>query len=169
MTLLTLPLAPIFASKRQISIQRIEELQKIPTDSAEGIFAVEELLKVFYSNENWPQFFAYAQYYRNKWPVKERKQTQLLELLALLRHCQNENLQKLIHYYRTQTPENSETLLHIETLARTKFKKKADTQNQISPLSSHIKGEALWRISPENIELRDPQKLRIKVENKCSS
>jgi len=124
--------------------------------------AVEELMKITYAEQDWRSFFAYAQYYRIKGIESD---TYLLELLALLRHCQNQVLEELIQSYRKNKdrPEYDQIL----SLSHTVFKgKKVNTQPSYE-LKSRSQGDALWKINSKWIGRQHPSKIKIKVKNLC--
>lgn len=129
----------------------------------------ENLMKTYYRNQEWSRFFAYAQFYRNRWKASEKSEVQLLEALALLRHCQNSTLEKLLVFLRKEMPLHRETLNQIAALSRTRFKGKKVSENKSeqSPLVAHFSGTAMTKISHERMNLEDPQNIRLKVENLC--
>lgn len=138
-------------------------------DSADYRTAVEELMKIFYEDQDWPRFFAYARAYRLRFDSSERSETELLEALALLRHCQAAPLKDLIAQLREEKKESSSTLDRIESLAETRFRGKSASEAKLieSPLLAHFKGKAFRKLKSDQTSKFDPAKMRVKVENLC--
>ncbi|PIR23788.1 MAG: hypothetical protein COV44_01165 [Deltaproteobacteria bacterium CG11_big_fil_rev_8_21_14_0_20_45_16] len=124
--------------------------------------AAEELMKITYAEQDWRSFFAYAQYYRIKGIQSD---TYILELLALLRHCQNAILEELIATYR-KTKDRPE-YAQILALSRTVFKDKKGGTQPSYELKSRAQGDALWKLNSEWIGKHHPSKIKIKVKNLC--
>lgn len=142
-------------------------LEEIPTSDPHFKIAVEELMKIYYRDQNWPKFFSYAQYYRIRWKAYERSEVQLLEVLALLRHCQNENLERLLSEFRNQLQPVPAELDQIQALAETRFRAKAASQKPKPKLKVHMSGSSLWKMGSKKIGEVHPSKLQIRVENRC--
>lgn len=152
--------------KNPLEAQNLLETLK-PEDS---LFqpAVEEILKTSYRLNDWPRFFAYAQYYRNKWPVAKRAHVQFLEILALLRHCQNDLVFELTQFYRKNLPHEKELMDQMEALTRTRFQGKKTEGNSLSNFQMHLEGTVLKKTKNSDILRHSPRQLKIKVENLCS-
>jgi len=141
---------------------------EVPIESSRFKIASEELLKIYYRSEDWPRFFSFAQDYRRRWPLRDRRDIQTLEVLALLRHCQNEVVEELTSYYKKSKPSLRTMMTQIDALSKTHFRGKGSAAPQkIQPLAMHLSGRTLWRaptLSPKNLH---PKMLRVKVENLC--
>jgi len=129
---------------------------------------IEHELRSTYQSQDWPRFFSFAQYYRQTFSASERSQIELLEPLALLRHCQVEILKKLLETLK-QTRPSYAALDQMSALSRTRFKGKKASERDLlsSPLKSHFEGKSLKKISQNQIGKFDPYRMRIKVENLC--
>jgi hypothetical protein len=145
-----------------------ELLLKIESRDPDFKQSVEELIKIYYRKSEWPSFFAYAQYYRKRYSPKERNQTQLLELLALLRHCQNEILFQLVTAYKMEIPKYTEQLDQMMALSRTRFRSKQAAPGDLKSLESHLGGVSLWPLAASEMTRVDPRKLKVRVENLCT-
>lgn len=133
-------------------------------------FAIEELMKISYANSEWSKFFGYAYFYRRSFAAQERSDVQLLEALALLRHCQNEKLDLLMAELHRDAPHSKNELEQIRALSRTQFKSKiASASSRPShPLSLHLQGKELRKIESRNLLQTNPHRLRIPMENLCA-
>ncbi len=131
-------------------------------------YSIEELMKLTYRLHDWPSFFAYAQFYRKYWKSSERSEVQLLEPLALLRHCQNDLLHSLSEELKAGDPKLTDALAQMEHLSRTTFKEKASPSKAKSGFTKHLEGTSLWKLNSSAIEKTHPRKIKIRVENKCS-
>jgi hypothetical protein len=142
-------------------------LEKLQTDQKAFKNSVEELLKITYAEKDWSSFFSYAQYYRVHWPAAQRSDVFLLELLALLRHCQNELLTELIEDYRRKLTRIPPELSQLEALSKTHFKGKASEQQTAHGLSQHFKGHSLWKADQDLVGQVHPSRIKIRLENRC--
>lgn len=71
-------------------------LDQIPMDAPEYQIAFLEMQKLHYRTKNWDKFFGYATYYRkNLLKVAPNVHLMLLEILALSKHCQYDNAEKI--------------------------------------------------------------------------
>jgi len=129
--------------------------------------AIEELLKIHYRAENWPSFFAHAQYYRKRWSRQDLADVFLLEILALLRHCQNEVVFSLTDAFRKSHPHLSPTFDQMNALARTRFKGKASKTSAPHGLIDYMRGKTRWPLKHSKIDRFKLKELRVKVENQC--
>lgn len=142
--------------------------QIAPSDSRFKL-AVEELMKLHYRESDWPRFFGYAHYYRKHWSIRERTKVQLLEALALLRHCQNEILERLSDEFQNNYPAWKEDLKQIRALSKTRFKEKPAAPNEVRAFQKHwTTGASLWSSDSKIIEKTNPSLIRIGVTNRCS-
>ncbi len=165
-------LAAIFislsASHEPSSAEALAYYSLLPLDSPNLKTGIEELMKIHYRDQNWDRFFAYAQYYRLRYSPRERTEVQLLEPLALLRHCQTRALPNVLAQIKADKPELRSHIERIQALAETRFKgKKANTVKHESPLAAHFEGQFLRKASHDKILKANPHKLRIHVENQC--
>ncbi|MBN8556016.1 MAG: hypothetical protein J0L93_11265 [Deltaproteobacteria bacterium] len=128
---------------------------------------VEEQLKNFYRAQDWPSFFSFAQFYRKHWSEKELGDVQLLELLALLRHCQNDVLQVFIDHLRSSQKKYHAELDQIEALSKTQFNGKSGSDNSLQPLNAHLRGKDLWKTDHDKVGKYPPSSIKIKVKNLC--
>ncbi|MDB5039052.1 MAG: hypothetical protein JWQ35_2580 [Bacteriovoracaceae bacterium] len=168
----------IFASTNLI--EEALSLESKNPEAAENLFlkiertdpqfkiVVEELQKIFYREGNWPRFFGYAQYYRKRWPIAERNQTQFLEVIALLRHCQNELVSRFVDAYKKELPRYADKLNQIKSLSNTRFKGKGASEKSVKSIQNHFEGQSLWPLPSDKIAEVNPKNLRIAVENQCS-
>lgn len=157
------------ASTEKPSASLASRLEKIPSEDPLFKTVVEELLKVFYASEEWNRFFAYARYYREKWKASERSETQLLEGLALLRHCQNEQLFRWIAFQKSQSPAHIDRLNQMEALAHTTFAGKSAQPAQTHETTLHFEGKTLWKSDHSHTKEIHPKNVRIHVESLCSA
>jgi hypothetical protein len=144
-----------------------KELEAIPETNPQFKFAIEELLKINYRSSDWPSFFSYAQYYRKHFKENELSDVQLLEALALLRHCQDEPLAAILAHLRSKKKFLSE-LDQIEALSKTHFQGKKSSSQSLRPLSAHVEGKSLWKTDHKKVGKFHPSLMKIKVENLCS-
>jgi len=141
-------------------------LEQIPSGDPEFRFATEELMKIFYEEQDWERFFAYARYYRSRWASQDWSEVYLLEPLALMRHCRTETL-ALVLYLKDQRPQDNALLQQIEDLAQIHFESKpVETQTAYS-LRQRLRGGSLWPIRLEKIHRQHPAHLRLRVESAC--
>ena len=124
-------------------------------------------MKNFYRAQDWPSFFSFAQYYRKHWPENELADVQLLELLALLRHCQNDILQVFIDHLRVSQKKYRAELDQIEALSKTQFNGKSTEAKDLQPFKSHLDGKDLWKIKSDQVGKYHPSLLKIEVKNLC--
>jgi len=146
-----------------------ETLEALPSSSPYYQIVVEELMKFFYQKQDWPSFFSYAEYYRKSWPFFERSDVYMLELLALLRHCQNDILFELIHEYRHKLKKIPPELDQMEALAKTKFKGKASKEKKNLALKERLSANSLWKTNSSLVGKVNPSQLQIRLENKCAN
>ena len=138
----------------------------VSKDSLHFQDALTENLKILYRLEDWPSFFSYAQYFRNQFS-EHKRDVLALELLALLRHCQNEPLYRLIEEFRNEKTLPIEVLDNIEALSRTHFKGKRTPSKNYRPWLARWSGETLWKSSRKMLLNHHPRQFKIRVENLC--
>lgn len=124
-------------------------------------------LRKNYEAGRWEKFFAYALVYRESVPPHSRKDIQLLEPLALLRHCQTSLVEKAVNNIRKHSPQHESTLQQILALSKTKFKGKATENHSSSPLLAHFEGRQLRKTKPKALNTINPEKMIVRVENLC--
>ena len=147
------------------SISR-SELEAIAPGNPHFQWSIEELLKLHYREQNWPSFFAYAQYYRAAFSDSVRTRIQLLEGLALLRHCQNETLERLMREWKGQSWFSEGIQKHLSALSKTSFKgKEAEAAPQKTSL--YWKGAALKASPRQDLLKGHPKNFYLKVSNQC--
>ncbi len=150
----------------------LEFFREIPQSSDRFRIATEESMKILYRTEHWPEFFAYAQYYRRRWPTTAKGEgMDVLELLGLLRHCQTLPLHALLSEYRARWPKSKLPILdQITSLSELHFKGKAgDKTKELKPFQDHLEARVLWKGKEEWYTKAHPKQLRVKVANECSN
>jgi len=145
---------------------------QIPFKDPHFKWAVEELMKESYRAADWAHFFSLARFYRMKFSNEEKSEVQLLEALALLRHCQSAPLNELLtqlQNQRAKTNSYSETLKQLKALSETRFKGKQapDQQADLKPIQAHFLGTSFRRSSLAQFLNSDPRKSIIRVRNLC--
>lgn len=128
---------------------------------------LEEQMKLAYRLSDWPRFFALAHFLRMNWPAEyQQHRMNLLEALALLRHCQSQKLETLA----ANAPQSQNTSFEqILALSKTHFSAKTATTQETHKIRSHLEGKSLWPTSSKNVKNIDPRRVRIFVENLCTS
>lgn len=144
-----------------------KSFEQIKAQDPQFKIAVEELLKITYSKKEWPKFFSYAQYYRKRWPPEDLNEVYQLELLALLRHCQNQTLEQLIESYTQALGSRPAVFSQILALSKTRFSGKPTATESGYNIKSHASGSALWKSDKKWIGKTHPSNLRVKVKNIC--
>ena len=150
-------------------VELVKHYEDVEVNSPDHKTAIEELLKIYYQDSRWEKFFAYALYYRTAFESQERSDVQLLEMLALLRHCQNQPLERLAAGLRSDRPGLSSTIDQILSLSRTRFQGKGAKQTKVttSPLLAHFEGRSFTKVQKANLRNLSPRKLIVRVENLC--
>lgn len=159
--------ALLLTDKKPHEALKVLQSDQLKADLKYYQISVEEIIKLYYQAENWPRFFAYVQFYRKAFSKKQNPKIQVLELLALLRHCRADLLGAMISYYKKHSPPLSYALDQIEALSKTRFKGKKANQESESKIALHLSGESLWKIDHKLFKNKDPSKLKVYVENKC--
>ena len=128
---------------------------------------IEKSIHESYVNKDWDRFFALSQIYRASWDSKERNHLELLEGLALLKHCQFEILDSLLNDWKKEKPEWKSQLRTLLSLRNTNIqyiKEAKDSQN----MDSYLKGITAWNLkNAPQLKVADAASLRVKVENRC--
>ena len=147
--------------------------------------ALVEIQKLHYVNQDWPRFFAFAQFYRANLAAhpeavskKYRSRAFSLEALALAKHCQwdiarvidQEGLRLAAaspNIHQDQA-ELNEILEHLEAAHRfpAVLKTQAAQLNSTPVFNSTL----FWGIPPKELaRIPHPRVLRVKVKNQCAS
>ncbi len=149
----------------------VQLLESISPKHPHFRLSVQELMKIFYQQQQWDRFFAYAQYHRVRWSHERASKIQLLEALALLRHCQNDLLKGLITELENRDDSSElgfqDDLDQIRILARIDFEKKLTRREVKTPIHDYFKGQRLWKLNSPEVQRMKVSKLRLKVENLC--
>lgn len=157
----------------------LRSLQKIPAESELQPWALHEAMKVLYGQQRWTQFFGLASFAREHYPISDmRDEMQLLEILALLRHCQKDPAVDLVRRGLTESLPASrsryETLASLLEVAPVS-PDEAPPENT-KPLEAEkaaekqvFKGRNVWRIPVKSVQKLNPWKMQRKVEPKCEA
>ncbi len=149
----------------------IPKLQSIHKDSPNFVWSVQEIAKSFYKLERWSEFFGVAYFSRKALPVsRETEKIRLLEILALLRHCQPEQAKEVF----TLRPYSQDQDLkkHFEVIGEL-LQIPASMSLNIRPEDQTKKGKGafpaanLWPVSQIPLQKLEPYKLRRKVKALC--
>ncbi|MGA0164559.1 MAG: hypothetical protein ACO3LE_10015 [Bdellovibrionota bacterium] len=172
---------PLLASEEKSSNKVEHALSYLPANSAKAIaifesvsqedpdfqLVVQELMKLFYREQNWPKFFAFSQYHRVRWGKTNPSEIQLLEALALLRHCQNTLLQALIEELEASPNSFQAELDQIKSLSRVSFEKPRGSKKMPSNIANHFSGTSTWPTKKQALTKAHPAQLRVEVKGLC--
>lgn len=124
-----------------------------------------------YEAQDWDHFFALAQIYRTRWPAHERMGVELLEGLALLKHCQFDIVHELIQNWKREKPRWKSQIATIEALAYSKIDYDLSASKTAQNfLWEYFNGKSKWKsTSAPNLIEANPHSLRVQVQNRCSS
>jgi hypothetical protein len=148
-------------------------LKKISAPSKFQNWAITEAAKVYYRQQQWPSFFGLASFARQHFLHSSAlDEIRLLEILALLRHCQNEAAIEQVRLGLGQsTPgarksfEMLASLLEVAPTAPDE-EKIAQTADRAAG-DSFFRGKHLWPVPVAAAHNLDPWKLKRKVETRC--
>jgi hypothetical protein len=154
--------APSWAAE---SLSR-SELESVSPGDPQFRWAVEELMKLHYKDQNWPSFFSYAQYYRSSFSSSGLSKVSILEGLALLRHCQNHLLEQLLLEWRGQAWFSESLQKQLGSLSRTRFKGK-EARKASDKGSLYWRGASLKRSNTRELNKSHPKNFYLKLESQC--
>lgn len=155
-----------FSPKSQLLMERKLLNQKLSDHHFEKE-DLERLLQITYSLQEWPSFFGLAQYYRTHFEAQDWQIVYQLELLALLRHCQNKILFRLCEDLKRLRPQDENQISAIQNLAQLSFKEKSEIQGSPMKVGLWSGAKNLWPLDQSIEKLSSPLNLRIFVESKC--
>jgi len=150
----------------------LPKLQHIPKDSIDFVWSLQEVAKSYYKLERWSEFFGLAYFSRKALPATtETEKIRLLEVLALLRHCQLEQAKEIL----TLRPNPTDARLkdHFEVIAELLHIRDSVNHYSISEdKTSKPKGvfprANLWPADKLELSKLDPYHLRRKVVGACA-
>lgn len=90
----------------------------------------------------------------------------MLEGIALLRHCQNDILERLMREWKNQKWFNQNIENHLKALSATTFKGK-EAQSASVKGSLYLKGASLKTSQPKDLSQGHPKNFYLKVHNQC--
>jgi hypothetical protein len=138
--------------------------------------------KSFYRQEKWDHFFGYAAFYRKRLLDKNFDPSLiLLEILALIKHCQVEPANRLIQQGHAlakqfQTPYLETKLADLQQLLDLQLSyPEAVATTQAKHSSKIFKLERQWRMKSQDQDraltrvVRNPDAALVYVENRCTS
>lgn len=164
----------------------LQNLDAINVNAPEYVQAFGEIQKIQYRNNQWEKFFGYASFYRAKL-MQENLDPQLnvLEALALIRHCQFEPAHNVIEQTKALIANNKK--LNDEAKVRAAADIQAAEsilelqQNLAARVTSDearksIKAfslESAWKVKESTKQdmvksaINNPRALRVYVKNRC--
>lgn len=147
----------------------LSEIQTLGKGDGQFSWGLQEMARVYYKENRWQEFFGLAYYSRKALPPAslEAERIRLMEVLALLRHCQNEQaieVMKLRSY-----PEDKALKKHFLVIAELlQIPAMAKGPNDASKKSKGVFSNAnLWPVADLSLEKIGPYRLRRTVEPKC--
>lgn len=147
----------------------MEKLATIPHESPEFTWAMLEGARLQYREKKWQEFFGIASFGRMQETVDlNLEKLRLLEILALLRHCQFELAKPLVvDAIPRASKKNRDQFLVLADLldvAPTSWETKAAASGK---LDGRKKAERLWPIAKDALKSLSPFKMRRKIEPLC--
>lgn len=148
-------------------------LEKIPADAEAQPWAIGEATKQLYRKQHWSRFFGLASFTRMHYPLSEtRDEIQLLEILALLRHCQKDHAVNLVRQGLSESSSAAKpryemlaSLLEVAATAPDEELTKENSQNSDRKV---FRSKNLWPIPAKSAQNLDPWKMARKVEPQCA-
>lgn len=132
-------------------------------------WGLQEIARVYYKENRWQEFFGIAYYSRKALPAAslEGERIRLMEVLALLRHCQNDQATEVMKL----RPYSQDPALRKHFLVLAELLQIPATVKGPSDGSKKMKGlfpnANLWPVADLSLEKIGPYRLRRTVEPKC--
>ncbi len=147
----------------------LTELQTLGKGDEQFSWGLQEIARVYYKENRWQEFFGLAYYSRKALPPGslEAERIRLMEVLALLRHCQNAQAKEVMML--RPYPQDKALKKHFLVLAEL-LQIPATLQG---PTDKSKKGKGvfsnanLWPVADLSLEKVGPYRLRRTVEPKC--
>ncbi|GEM_PF-4663905 len=148
-------------------------LQTIHSSAESESWALSQAVKVFYTKQRWPRFFGLSSYVRTQYSsLGLADDVRLLEILALLRHCRNDDAIALVKVGLAQGSAASRpryemlaSLLEVAATAPDE-RPQGESSDPAAPrkmfASKHI-----WPVPVQAVPKLDPWKLERKIQPQC--
>lgn len=150
----------------------VPDLQAMKKDSKDYLWSLSESAKVYYKTSRWSEFFGVAYYSRKALPPSvATDHIRLLEVLALLRHCQSEQAKQVMTFrpYPTDAALRKHYLVLAELLQIPPelAGKNAQPGDNTAKKKGLFSDSNMWPVQQLQMEKLDPHRLRRKVEALC--
>ncbi len=149
----------------------LETVKGISPKSKHAVWALSEGVRLHYLKERWAPFFGLSTYFRTRYPNRvETENVRLLEILALLRHCQWNSARRILEEGKGgKTTQWQEASSHIAELLELvpRLSHEIPPEDSGSKRDGIFSSRKLWPIRTQNVSGLDPHKLRRHVEAKC--
>jgi hypothetical protein len=148
-------------------------LQSIHGSPEAESWALSQAVKVFYSKQRWPRFFGLSAYVRTQYSsLGLADDVRLLEILALLRHCRNDDAVALVRVGLAQGSSASrpryEMLASLLEVAPTPpDERPQDESSDPQAPRKMFASKHLWPVPVQAVPKLDPWKLERKIDPQC--
>lgn len=148
-------------------------LQDIHGSPEAESWALSQAVKVLYSKQRWPRFFGLSSYVRTQYPsLALADDVRLLEILALLRHCRNDDAVALVKTGLAQGSSASRPRYEmlaslLEVAATPPDERPQDDSSDPQAPRKMFASKHVWPVPVQAVPKLDPWKLERRMEPLC--
>ncbi len=153
--------------------EALSVLQTIHGSPQSESWALSQAVKVFYSKQRWPRFFGLSSYVRTQYSALGlADDVRLLEILALLRHCRNDDAIALVKVGLAQGSSSSRPRYEmlaslLEVAATAPDERPQDESSDPQAPRKMFASKHIWPVPVQAVPKLDPWKLERKIEPQC--